>query len=758
MSTPSRKDLPPADSPLFLQKVRELLSTYLGNRGNVLDRGITVGDLSDAGVIKMDNQGNLALGDAVNNTVAISGSTYQVDLKPPPTPTGLTVSTGVSSIVVQCDSPSYRQGHGHQKCRLYGTNNNSTRFQSAILLTEFSGHVGSFVSNPATDWYLWLTWVSIDGVESIVPAGGEFGLHVRTGEDVSSLLTALNGKITSSQLFSTLGARIDLIDGPSTLAGSVSAKVKSVVDTQTGVNNAFTQSIATAQSAASGAVSAVQTETTTRAGITDGLLAQYTVKVDTNGYVSGFGLASTLKGSTPSSAFVIRADQFSIASPYGPGIAQVTPFSVVTTPQVINGVTVPVGVYMDAAFIKDGTISSVKIGDASIDSAKIKSITADQIDAGTLKAGSYIESAPFVVGTGTNPGQGWKLDSTSGTLYANQAHIWGTVYATAGKIGGNTITNTAVSSPNYVAGSAGWQLDSTNGSMNALKGLIGNAVIDGSGISSANYVPGKTGWKLDAISGTLEANSGHFLGDITGATGTFSGKLAAGTVDFASSVGYTYKYPNNGTTTLTATVTVPAAMTRVRITVQAAGGGGGGQNAYGYGFEGSGGGGGGGWGTGTFAVTPGQTLTVVVGVGGSGGSVGSSGSNGGSTSVTGFLTVLGGGGGSAPQGNSGPGLGGYAGNSYATAGGDANGAGGNSVMGTGGAPSTGNDYLITAYNGGGYGAGGGGVLGVVNYGKSGGKGANGYAVVEFFDPTGVVLRDSFDALKAQLRSLGIAVT
>lgn len=116
---------------------------------------------------------------------------------------------------------------------------------------------------------------------------------------------------------------------------------------------------------------AIQSEASTRATADGTLFAQYTVKVDTNGYVSGFGLASTSSGATPTSDFIIRADRFSVASPSGPGITPVVPFVVNTTTQTINGVSVPPGVYMDAAFIKNGTITNAKIGTAAIDSAKI---------------------------------------------------------------------------------------------------------------------------------------------------------------------------------------------------------------------------------------------------------------------------------------------------------------------------------------------------------------------------------------------------
>lgn len=73
-----------------------------------------------------------------------------------------------------------------------------------------------------------------------------------------------------------------------------------------------------------GALGAQQTSIETLASVTDGLKAQYTVKIDNNGYVSGFGLASDNINGTPTSAFVINADSFSLARPGH----TITPFTI----------------------------------------------------------------------------------------------------------------------------------------------------------------------------------------------------------------------------------------------------------------------------------------------------------------------------------------------------------------------------------------------------------------------------------------------
>jgi len=102
--------------------------------------------------------------------------------------------------------------------------------------------------------------------------------------------------------------------------------------------------------------------------------------------VAGFGLASTANGATPTSAFAIRSDSFYIASPEGPGVAPAMPFIVRTTPVTINGVNVPVGVYMSDAFIQNGTITNAKIANLAVDDAKVANLNASKINAGYISA------------------------------------------------------------------------------------------------------------------------------------------------------------------------------------------------------------------------------------------------------------------------------------------------------------------------------------------------------------------------------------
>lgn len=193
-----RKDLPAESAPNFNQRLRETLMTYLGKQGNKLDRGVTLRDLVDSGIAKL-RDGYLNVGGGSGGSpIGGPGSSVGTapDLTPPPTPTGFTAAAAISNLIIECDPPTYRQGHGHGASVLYGVTVAGgaplPTFSDAVELTAAPGTVFTYATNPATVWRLWLKWRSRDGVLSVDPAGGINGLEVKTGVDVRAMLDALS--------------------------------------------------------------------------------------------------------------------------------------------------------------------------------------------------------------------------------------------------------------------------------------------------------------------------------------------------------------------------------------------------------------------------------------------------------------------------------------------------------------------------------------------------------------------------------------
>ena len=169
-----------------------------------------------------------------------------------------------------------------------------------------------------------------------------------------------------------------------------------------------------------------------------GLRAQYTVKLDVNGYTVGYGLFNE---GPNANGFVVRADKFVVGS----AGSNVVPF------EVVSGIT-----YIKNAVIRDATITSGKI--LSLEAGKI---TAGTIGAETITlngSSSILRSSNFVAGSA-----GWQIRGDGVAEFRN-ATIRGVLNASditggtlsvdrisANSISGNKITIGGVDTANLAA-------------------------------------------------------------------------------------------------------------------------------------------------------------------------------------------------------------------------------------------------------------------------------------------------------------------
>ena len=190
--------------------------------------------------------------------------------------------------------------------------------------------------------------------------------------------------------------------------------------------------------------------------LNDGLQAQYTIKLDVNGNVAGYGVYADATGS---SEFIANVNRFAVTTPQtsialratsttytqgaivrvagqdsktlvckiggstGTGsivvgnigtmvvdgsvtwqVASRVPFAVQAVPTNINGQPVPAGVYIDAAYVLNATIQNAQIADLAIDNQKIVDLDVSKLRAGSIDVGSYIQSTNYSPGT-----QGWRI-------------------------------------------------------------------------------------------------------------------------------------------------------------------------------------------------------------------------------------------------------------------------------------------------------------------------------------------------------------
>jgi hypothetical protein len=362
----------PRDLRTFIDRLREIIT------GSGSGKIVTVGDLVSGGIASVTPGGGI--------------TTPDLSIDAPIVPTNVQADGAIQNILVSWDDPLYK---GHAYAEVWGADTDDVGV--AVLLGTSAGTTYTDFAGPSKVRYYWVRFVNrADVIGAFNAVSGTRG---ETGPEVQHLLDVLTGQITETQLYTDLGSRIDLIDGSG--AGSVNARIAVETQNRTTADSAIAASVTTLSTTVDGHTTSIQTVTQT----TDGLKAKYTVKIDNNGYVSGFGLASEANNGATVSDFAIRADKFYIASPTGPGITPSMPFIVQTTEQTINGEVVPVGVYITDAFIRNGTITNAKIANATIDSAKIISLTADKLTAGSIDVGEYIKSSNFITGS-----QGWVIN------------------------------------------------------------------------------------------------------------------------------------------------------------------------------------------------------------------------------------------------------------------------------------------------------------------------------------------------------------
>ena len=299
---------------------------------------------------------------------------------------------------------------------------------------------------------------------------------------IPGIISQMQARIMTSPLFIDLGTRIDLVDAAtlangtaitseitnrtnadnaiyttynaqiSVINGNV-ASLSSTVTTTVSNVAALSSSVTTLTAQVGTNTTAISTESSARVSADNSISSKYSVKIDTNGYVTGFGLISTANNSTPYSQFIVRSDQFAIASPSGPGITPQVPFIVNTTTDADgNGP----GVYIDTAMIKILHASKIDTRGLTIKDAYGTVIfgsgtSLDWSLIGGIPGGIY-NSAISIGSNGVLSGAGGGSVSLSGlgagamaTInQINSGNVW--TYIGAGAIGTAFITNAAITS------------------------------------------------------------------------------------------------------------------------------------------------------------------------------------------------------------------------------------------------------------------------------------------------------------------------
>ncbi|SFH24581.1 protein of unknown function [Pseudomonas syringae] len=176
------------------------------------------------------------------------------------------------------------------------------------------------------------------------------GLNASLG-DTNANVSSVNQALANVN--SVLASRID---GLNSTVGNVNAALQSESSTRATETGALSRRVDDVQATAGNANAYAQQAINTAASVDGKVSGSYTVKlgVTANGiqYASGFGLGLDNSSGTTQSRFVVSADSFAILNANPNNGAVFSPFAV------NNG-----QVFINEAFIKNGSIDNAKIGD-----------------------------------------------------------------------------------------------------------------------------------------------------------------------------------------------------------------------------------------------------------------------------------------------------------------------------------------------------------------------------------------------------------
>jgi len=217
-------------------------------------------------------------------------------------------------------------------------------------------------------------------------------LFTITGNNTSAISTEQTARADGD---SALASDIETL---TTATGDNAAAISTEQTARADGDSALSTSIGTVQTTVDGHTTSIETNTTS----INGIEGKYSVKIDNNGYVTGFGMISTANNGTPTSEFIILTDKFKIVTP---GDTPKIPFSV---GEIDGNSTVGI----NGNLVLDGSIAASAI--------QTHSITSDRIDVSNAFVGMTLQSSNFVDGS-----SGWQITGTGGAKFYNGQFVIG---------------------------------------------------------------------------------------------------------------------------------------------------------------------------------------------------------------------------------------------------------------------------------------------------------------------------------------------
>ena len=185
-----------------VKALKEATEVRLGRRGDPLDRGVTVRDLYEGGVVKIKGMPEISLRNP-GGAGTIIPKAIEGDLTTPPPPTTFTASAGGPAIALHWDQPLRTDLRTH----IY-RNTVDDRSTAVVIGMSVGNYYADTVGHGYT-YYYWVHYVSINQVSG--PFNAVAGTVGITSEKVSDIIARLSDELNQSHLAGVLSTKIDAI-------------------------------------------------------------------------------------------------------------------------------------------------------------------------------------------------------------------------------------------------------------------------------------------------------------------------------------------------------------------------------------------------------------------------------------------------------------------------------------------------------------------------------------------------------------------
>jgi hypothetical protein len=309
-----------------VKALKEATEVRLGRRGDPLDKGVTVRDLYEGGVVKIKGMPEISTTNSGTGTSTgtLLPAVVGGDLTTPPPVTGITVSGGFEGILIHWNQITTRSD---LVAHIY--RNTVDDRSTAIVVGTAQGYIYSDLVGYGKTYYYWVRIMS--HAQVLGPFNGIAGTIGITNRKVSDIIAELSDSIGTSHLSTALASEIE------------------------GYGTTILQHTASIQ----------------------GVSAEQYVKLAVNGAVSGYGIAAGPTGSE----FAVLADVFKISNGSDTFANAVVPFAVVNGVVYMNSAMIA-DASIDVAKIHNLTVTTAQVtGVLTANQISSISLTSDNISA-----------------------------------------------------------------------------------------------------------------------------------------------------------------------------------------------------------------------------------------------------------------------------------------------------------------------------------------------------------------------------------------